>query len=230
MSDPRFPAEPFGADDKERQRANMAETLQQALRSLGGSGQAAGATGAGPMSPEALMELARRAGISPVGSSDLARAMGVGGTLGGADAGGMPQHIVFGLDDAECALPAAAVDGVERLGDIAQVPNTAPWVLGIVHLRGSILSVVDLRGFFGLPMQPITPRSRLLVVNVREMTIGLVVDGVNEMRTLAEDQVPGGAPEWAAPYAADVFMVDGRRITLLDPERLLFAARMHRYL
>ena len=47
-----------------------------------------------------------------------------------------PQHIVFLLGDIACALPAATVQGVERLGDIASVPNTVPWVLGIVHSIG----------------------------------------------------------------------------------------------
>ena len=89
-----------------------------------------------------------------------------------------------------------------------------------------------MRGFLGLPPQPISPRSRLLVVTKREMTIGLVVDGVNEMRQLELDQGAlsnASAPGWAAPYAMGTINVDGRAIIMLDPERLLFAEKMHRY-
>jgi purine-binding chemotaxis protein CheW len=124
------------------------------------------------------------------------------------------------------------VQSIERIADISTVPNTLSWVLGIIHLRGSILSVVDLREFLGLPSQPISPRSRLLVVTNREMTIGLVVDGVTEMRQLELDQnklSSTSAPGWAAPYAIGTINIDRRAIIMLDPERLLFAERMHRY-
>ena len=208
----------------------MAETLQQALRSLGGERQGGGT--ASGLTPEMLNELARRAGLSPVGSASVAGMLSVGGLINDVDVTGTPQHIIFALDDAECALPAECVQGVERISEISPVPNTVSWVLGIIHLRGSILSVVDLRTFFDLPTQVLTPRSRLLVVTQRDMTIGLLVDGVNAMRSL--DGLPNeehGArtPSWAASYAERTVSVEGRTVVLLDPERLLYAEKMHRY-
>jgi purine-binding chemotaxis protein CheW len=144
----------------------------------------------------------------------------------------VPQQIVFALHDAECALPAEAVQGVERLTDVTPVPNTISWVLGVVQLRGSIFSVVDLRGFLGLPSAPLTPRSRLLLVTAREMAIGLLVDGVTEMRSLDDAATPTydfPPPAWAAPYADRAVSVEGRTVIVLDPERLLYADKMHRY-
>ena len=126
------------------------------------------------LTPEVLTQIAHRAGItSSAQISELARMMGL--SVGSSDSEGVsaPQHIIFALNESECTFPAGSVQGIERIGEISTVPNTVPWVLGIVHLRGSILSVVDLRGFFGLPVQPISQRSRLLVVTKREMSIGL---------------------------------------------------------
>ena len=71
---------------------------------------------------------------------------------------------------------------VERLGDVTPVPNTVDWVVGVVQLRGSIISVVDLAAFLGLGRTVPTARTRLLVIAQRGMTIGLVVDAVLEMR------------------------------------------------
>ncbi len=206
-------------------RARMAESLQQALRGLTSDG-----AGAGAVTPEMLADLAQRAGVSSSTQlADLARMIGVSG----AESGGVPQHIVFMLGDVEFALPADTVHGVERMSDVAPVPNTVSWVLGIVHLRGSILSVVDLRGFFGIPAQPVTQRSRMLVVSKRDMTIGMVVDGVTEMRPLSEDQVAAAPsapmPQWAEPYAVRSVNIEGRAVVVLDPERMLFAEKMHRY-
>jgi purine-binding chemotaxis protein CheW len=208
----------------------MAETLQQALRSLGGERQGSGT--ASGLTPEMLNELARRAGLSPVGSASVAGMLSAGGLINDVDVTGTPQHIIFALDDAECALPAECVQGVERIAEISPVPNTVSWVLGIIHLRGSIRSVVDLRAFFDLPTQVLTPRSRLLGVTQRDMTIGLLVDGVNAMRSLdglPSEEHGASTPSWAASYAERTVSVEGRTIVLLDPERLLYAEKMHRY-
>jgi purine-binding chemotaxis protein CheW len=208
----------------------MAEALQKALRSFGGQEVLAGET----LTPEVLTQIAHRAGITNTAQiSELARMMGMSVGITGDSAGmSVPQHIIFALNESECTFPSGSVQAIERVNDISTVPNTVPWVLGIIHLHGSILSVVDLRGFFGLPVQPVTQRSRLLVVTKRDMTIGLLVDGVNEMRQLNMDQnasQSASAPGWAAPYAMGTINIEGRPVIMLDPERLLFADKMHRY-
>lgn len=211
------------SEAQSRGRSSMAESLQQALRNFGGS--------AAQLMPEALTDIMRRAGFNGAGQvADIARIIGV--NADGTSVATIPQELVFALHDVECALPAETVQGVERITDVTPVPNTVPWVLGVVHLHGSIVSVVDLRGFFGMPTQPLTQRSRLLVTTKREMTIGLVVDAVTEMRTL-NDQTEGvhtaPTPEWVAPYALNTLSLAGRTIIALDVERLLFAEKMQRY-
>jgi len=233
MSDPNTFSPPADGPDgqQSRTRPGMMDRLQQALRSLGGD-RAKLAAG-GSLSPDALAELAQRAGLSAPGQmADLARMMGMGGAMPGGGEAAVPQHIVFALGDIECALPAGSVQGVERISDLAPVPNTVSWVLGVVHLRGAIVSVVDLRGFFSLPTQPLTPRSRLLVVTHGDMTIGCVVDAVTEMRPLDEELARGSSeptPAWAQAYAQATLTIAGRAVIALDPERLLRADKMHRY-
>jgi purine-binding chemotaxis protein CheW len=232
MNDPRpamNSADPFGTSSV-RSRAAMAETLQQALRSFSGDPSA---LAGGAMTPDVLRQLAQSAGITNNAQlNELARMLGVSLGANGAEGISVPQNIIFALNENECTFPAGSVQGVERITDISTVPNTVPWVLGIIHLRGSILSVVDLRGFFGLPTQPLTQRSRLLVVNRREMTIGLMVDGVNEMRLIDTEQEVSQmstVPAWSAAYATGMINIEGRPVILLDPDRLLFADKMHRY-
>lgn len=227
MSDPRIPnpRSAAGEDDLAPRARTSADMLQRALQSLKGGPTAA-------LSAEQLAEIAQHVGMTQPGQlADLSRLFGAS-TEDGAPLPGVPQQIVFVLDDTECALPAEAVQGVERLADITPVPNTIPWVLGVVHIRGAIYSVVDLRGFLGLPSVPITARTRLLVVTARDMAVGLMVDGVTEMRPLDDAQAQDYAaavPEWAAPYAVRGVAMDGRSVVLLDPERLLFAEKLHRY-
>src|ERR1051326_8111852 len=91
------------------------------------------------------------------------------------------QYLVFSLLECECALKAEHIQGVERLVDVTPVPNVAPWVKGVMNLRGSIASVVDLRAFLDMEQLPYNPRTRLLSVQYNEMVICLAVDGVSEM-------------------------------------------------
>lgn len=202
-------------------RGQMNEMLQQALQALRTSG-----AGNAAMTPDALVELARRAGIpNPEQLNDLTH------MIGANPIERAPQLIIFLVGNVECALPAEAVQGVERITEITAVPNTAPWVLGVVQVWGSIVSVVDLRTFLGLPQQPISTGTRLLVVTQKDMTIGFVVDLVTEMRptgtTTAYDDP--NIPSWIRPYAQGVFRLDERAIVLLDPERMLFSETVHHY-
>lgn len=225
MSDPDN-QQPVPQSSSNSRRAQMGELLRQALQTLNVNGPGKG----GDITPEALAELAQRAGIGNSSQiADLSRAIGV---YSPDSAPQVPQQILFLLGEVECALPSDAVQGVERITDITAVPNTAPWVLGVVQVWGNIVSVVDLRHFFGLAPQPLTPRSRLLVVTRGEMTIGYLVDAVTEMRPL--DDLPAkssvsGLPDSARRFASATLQVEGRPVILLDPDRLLFSDSMHHY-
>lgn len=146
------------------------------------------------------------------------------------------QYLVFTLLEREFALKAEHIQGVERLVDVTPVPNVAPWVLGVINLRGSIASVVDLRAFLDMEQLPYNPRTRLLSVQYNEMVICLVVDGVSNMIPVPTSAIAAvsthqaGVPQWALPYASGYVLLDnGRGIVLLDAAHLLFSDKMQRY-
>ena len=145
------------------------------------------------------------------------------------------QYLVFSLLEREFALKAEHIQGVERLVDVTPVPNVAPWIRGVINLRGSIASVVDLRSFLDMEQLPYNPRTRLLSVQYNEMVICLVVDGVSEMVPIPPSAITNlkvrqtTISHWAIPYAAGVALLDTRVIVLVDAARLLFSDRMQRY-
>lgn len=220
-----------GASGDQASQGSSANALREALRALGTAGGRGGSLG--NLSPEQLAEIAQRAGL-PGGVADLARVTGLdlsGAGLASAPSAG-PQHVVFTVGGTECCVPAESVQIVERLADVTPVPNTMDWVLGVVQLRGSIVSVVDLAAYFGLSHTPVTPRTRLLVISHRGMAIGFVVDAVLEMRADSGGMhVAAGLrpPDWLASYSAQVYSLSDRQISLIDVQRLLFADKMHHY-
>ena len=144
------------------------------------------------------------------------------------------QYLIFSLESYECAFKAEYVQAVERLPDVTPVPNVAYWIDGVIHSRGHIVSVVDLRSFLGLDRQPSSARTRLVVGRVGELAIGLVVDGVSEMRGILPNmiqlqQITRALPGWAAPYVSGIATVGARTVMLIDVEQLLLSEKMHRY-
>src|SRR5215469_5702221 len=144
------------------------------------------------------------------------------------------QYLLFSLLERELALKAEHIQGVERFADVTVVPNVAPWISGVINLRGSIASVVDLRAFLDLERLPYNPRTRLLSVQFNEMVICLVVDSVSEMVPIPPSAINGSLrqatiPRWLAPYAAGSALVGRRNIVLLDAARLLFSDKMQHY-
>src|SRR5450755_1714434 len=118
------------------------------------------------------------------------------------------QYLIFSLLEREFAYKAEHIQGVERLLDVTPVPNVVPWLRGVINLRGSIASVVDLRAFLAMESLPYNPRTRLLSVHYNEMIICLVVDGVSEMVPISPSFIApistlqSNVPPWAIPYAA----------------------------
>jgi purine-binding chemotaxis protein CheW len=145
------------------------------------------------------------------------------------------QYLVFWLLGLECALKAQYIQGVERLMDVTPVPNVAAWVRGVINLRGSIASVVDLRTFLDMEQLPYNPRTRLLSVQYNEMVICLIVDGVSDMVPIPDTAITSvsvrqtAVPRWALPYAAGSALLDTRAIVLLDAARLLLSEKMQHY-
>ncbi len=145
------------------------------------------------------------------------------------------QYLVFSLVEREFAIKAEYILGVERLVDVTPVPNVVSWVNGVINLRGSIASVVDLRAFLALEKLPYNPLTRVLSVQYHDMVICLVVDSVSEMLPIPENAItnvsgrPSAIPTWATPYVSGSVLLGKRAIIMLDVARLLFADKMQHY-
>jgi purine-binding chemotaxis protein CheW len=169
----------------------------------------------------------------------LAQAQGILNT-GGPNVDPIPavvgeQYLVFSLVDREFAVKAEQVQGVERLIELTPLPNVVPWLRGVMNLRGSIVSVVDLRMFLDLEQLPYTPRTRLLSLQYNEMLICMIVDGVSEMMPFPPTAITIGntrhaiVPPWVGSYVTGYALLSNRAMVILDVPRLLFSEKMQNY-
>ena len=165
--------------------------------------------------------------FGPGAMADLAPAEPVGAT-------GEEQHVIFTLAGTEYAVPIANVIEIGRPLVVTPVPNVPDWVLGVANLRGDIISMVDLRAFLGMEWIGYSQASRMLVAQARQedMTTGLIVDRVSEIRYLSVDRI--GAPagpiaDQVTPYLRGVYEHDGRLLAVLDFDQLLLSPEIRQF-
>jgi purine-binding chemotaxis protein CheW len=135
--------------------------------------------------------------------------------------------LTFGLDREEFGIPVTQVREVIRVAEITRVPQAPPHVRGVANLRGRILAVVELRSRLGLAPAELTPRSRVVVVEMRGRVLGLLVDTVSQVTKVPQASVVPAPEEVVsadAGYVTGVARWQSRLIILLDLDKALLPA------
>jgi purine-binding chemotaxis protein CheW len=89
------------------------------------------------------------------------------------------QLVVFSLANETYGIETDHVKEVQPLQHVSPVPCTPNFVVGVINIRGSIYSVVDIRGFFGVPRQEITDLTKVILVNAAGLEVGILADDVS---------------------------------------------------
>ena len=114
-------------------------------------------------------------------------------------------HLVtFNLGE-EYGVPISQVQEIVRVGGITMVPNSPPYMEGVINLRGRVLPVLNLRKRLGLPDKEIGNTSRIVVTEVGIKIIGLLVDAVSHVI-----KIPAASVE---PAPEEVLEIDTDYIT-----------------
>ncbi len=102
------------------------------------------------------------------------------------------KYLIFRLGTEEFGARVTAVREIMGIQDVTPVPQTPPFVKGVINLRGKVIPVVDLRLKFGLTPEPHTSRTCIIVIRSRvrhdgsdDWLMGIIVDEVAEVLTLA---------------------------------------------
>jgi purine-binding chemotaxis protein CheW len=144
------------------------------------------------------------------------------------------RFVLFSLGDTHFAVPIENVLEIAALRDLTPLPNAPDWMAGVTNRRGDVVSIVDLRAFLGLGPAAGPPGRRTLIVRAsrEDLTTGLVVDQVREIRRLAADLIRPPAGPLGGPFAAYLRGVaehQGRSLIVLDLDRLLLSDAMRQF-
>jgi len=129
--------------------------------------------------------------------------------------------IEFMLAHERYAVEVLYVREVHTLKDLTPVPCTPSFVLGIINVRGQVMSVTDLRELFDLPKKEITDLFRVLIVKNSEMELGILADEVLGERKVPVEQIQSGLAAVGKIRAEYVKGVTKERLIVLDAGKLL---------
>ncbi|MGD6965075.1 chemotaxis protein CheW [Rossellomorea vietnamensis] len=132
--------------------------------------------------------------------------------------------IVFQLMGKEYAIPVSQVRSIEKVQHITRVPKAAPFVKGVINLRGVVTPVIDLRIRFSLPEDVHSEDTRVIIAGVNDKEVGLVVDAANDVLDIPSEAIESqpevvGAVE--ADYISGVAKLEKRLLVLLNLEEVL---------
>ncbi|OIR09791.1 chemotaxis protein CheW [mine drainage metagenome] len=154
-------------------------------------------------------------------ASNLAREVVAGET---ADTG--IEVIEFLLAHERYAIATEYVRGVDPLESLTPLPCTPSFVLGIVNVRGEILSVIDIKKFFDLPEKGLTDLNKVIVIESADMVFGIVADAVGGVRRILRADIQSSLPTLTGIREDYLLGVTEERVVILDAAKLLNDERL----
>lgn len=134
------------------------------------------------------------------------------------------RWVTFQLDREIYGVNVMQVREVLRYSDIAPVPGAPAYVLGIINLRGNVVTVIDTRMRFGLPTAEVTENTRIMIIESDKQVIGILVDSVAEvvdLNTADIDDTPNVGTEESAKFICGVCNRNNELLILIDLNKLL---------
>ncbi|GAA5646570.1 MULTISPECIES: chemotaxis protein CheW [Vibrio] len=134
------------------------------------------------------------------------------------------QWVTFQLEEETYGINVMQVREVLRYTEIAPVPGAPNYVLGIINLRGNVVTVIDTRSRFGLMEGEITDNTRIIVIESERQVIGILVDSVAEVVYLKSSEIdttPSVGTDESAKFIQGVSNRDGKLLILVDLNKLL---------
>lgn len=134
------------------------------------------------------------------------------------------QWVTFRLEEETYGINVMQVQEVLRYSEIAPVPGAPDYVLGIINLRGNVVTVIDTRTRFGLPTTEISDSTRVVIIEADKQVIGIMVDSVAEVVYLKKsdiDSAPNVGTEESAKFIQGVSNREGELLILVDLNKLL---------
>lgn len=137
--------------------------------------------------------------------------------------GDIQRFLCFGLNEEQYAIPLLSVKEVIAMPDVTPVPSTPNYFLGIMNLRGQVISIIDLRTKFGFKTDK-TQETCVIICDLNGLSLGVVVSGVHNVLAVDTSDIsarPDLQGNKTSDYVTGVVKRDKRLILLIEIARAL---------
>lgn len=134
------------------------------------------------------------------------------------------RYLTFALGREVFGIAIRHVTEIIGLQPVNPIPEAPAYIKGVINLRGQIIPVIDMRNRFKRPTVEYTDRTCIIVVETQAFPVGLIVDHVEEVLTIADDDIAPPPGKWAGMggrYLCGIGKSAGQVTLLLDCEKLL---------
>ncbi len=134
------------------------------------------------------------------------------------------QLVIFELANEFYGINIAVVESIIKMQSITQLPQTPNYVKGVTNLRGSVLPVIDLRTRFALEVKEDTRQTRIIIVTMGSIKVGVIVDGVSEVLRISDDLIEPLPPminSVNSVFLKGIVRLENRLIILLELGKIL---------
>lgn len=133
------------------------------------------------------------------------------------------QLVTFNLNNEEFGIDILKVQEINRMTDIAKIPNAPDYVEGAINLRGNTIPIINLRKKLGFNAASTGESTRIVVVELKKAVVGFIVDSVSSVLRIPTDTIeppPSIISNMESHYMKGVGKLDDRLIILLDLEKI----------
>ncbi len=118
------------------------------------------------------------------------------------------------------------VNEIIGMQEITAIPEVDDYIMGLINLRGKIIPVIDVRVRFKMEPKEYTDRTCIIVIDVKSMLIGLIVEKIAEVNTIKDDDILpppsfGKKGQEHNKYVYGLARTGDSMKLLLDPEKLI---------
>ena len=134
------------------------------------------------------------------------------------------RWVTFHLGEEAYGINVMQVQEVLRVAEIAPVPGAPHYVMGIINLRGNVVTVIDTRARLGLDAKELDDSSRVVIIEAGKNVVGILVDSVAEvieLRMSEVDSAPNVGGDESSKYIQGVASVEGELLIMVDLNKLL---------
>ena len=134
------------------------------------------------------------------------------------------ELVSFRVGDREYCVDIMGVREIRGWTPATALPQSPPYVCGVINLRGAVLPIIDFNcRLGGEPTKP-SARNVIIVTHMGARLVGLLVDAVSDILTVTDDVIqptPDVACDTVTAFVRGIIAMDGRMISLISLDRIL---------